>query len=98
MPEIAQFNQTIHELQERDNSEELVSVVKLYVADRAAGMLLLQDILAENEILSDSDSKLRAASSRKSALLMGKFAAEDAIESLRKRGSEPEMLPIRVPA
>jgi hypothetical protein len=70
VPELAQFNQTIHELQERDNSEELVSVVKLYVADRAAGMLLLQDILAENEILSDSDSKRRAAASgisRKSA-------------------------------
>jgi hypothetical protein len=49
-------------------------------------------------VLKIGDGPIQTTSSRKLALLMGKFAAEDAIESLRKRGSEPEMLPVRVPA
>jgi len=49
-------------------------------------------------VLKMGDGPIQSTSSRKAALLMGKFAAEDAIESLRKRGSEPEMLPIRVAA
>jgi hypothetical protein len=49
-------------------------------------------------VLKMGDGPIQTTSSRKLALLMGKFAAEDAIESLRKRGSESEMLPVRVPA
>jgi len=48
-------------------------------------------------VLKMGDGAIQTTSSRKLALIMGKFAA-DAIVSLRKRGSEPEMLPVRVPA
>jgi hypothetical protein len=49
-------------------------------------------------VLKMGDGPIQTTSSRKLALLMGKFAAEDAIESLRKSGSAPEMMAVRVPA
>ena len=49
-------------------------------------------------VLKMGDGPIQTTSSRKLALVMGKFDAEDAIESLRKRGSVPEMVAVKVTA
>jgi hypothetical protein len=49
-------------------------------------------------VLRMKGTPIQMTSSRKLALVMGKFDAEDAIESLKKRGSQPEMVAVRVTA
>ncbi len=90
--QLAEFNQTIQDLRERKGESELVTVVKLYVADKAEGMVLLQNVLADNEILSDTDMKPSADDhvSRKS------FAREQADAAVENEAlyvvAEPEQL------
>jgi len=55
LPQLAEFNRAIQKLDENDADHELVSVVKVYVADSADGMVLLQSIFAENDVLSDGE-------------------------------------------
>jgi hypothetical protein len=41
---------------------------------------------------------IQMTSNRKLALVMGKFAAEDAIKSLTNSGSSPEMMMVKITA
>ncbi|MBS1851709.1 MAG: hypothetical protein JST79_12405 [Acidobacteria bacterium] len=51
-------------------------------------------------VLRMNGGPIQMTSQRKLALVMGKFDAEAAVESLRKRGSQPELVtvPVRVRA
>jgi hypothetical protein len=49
-------------------------------------------------VLRMNSDPIQMTSNRKQALIMGKFAAEDAVRSLTRRGSEPVMMTVAVAA
>ena len=49
-------------------------------------------------MLSVDRGPIQMTSNRKLALVMGKFAAEDAINSIRNSGSNPELVMVKVSA
>jgi len=49
-------------------------------------------------VLSVDRGPIQMTSNRKLALVMGKFAAEDAINSIRNSGSNPELVMVKVSA
>jgi hypothetical protein len=49
-------------------------------------------------VLSMDRGPIQMTSNRKLALVMGKFAAEDAIKSLTNSGSSPEMMMVKITA
>jgi hypothetical protein len=58
-PQLVQINQAIDEIRQSGDDGKLLAVVKMRVVDRANGMMLLQRILAENNIVADdSDAVL----------------------------------------
>jgi hypothetical protein len=57
LPQLAKFNQAIEELSDADADPDLVPVVKVYVADVAEGMVLLQTIFDDNDVPSDGESQ-----------------------------------------
>lgn len=56
-PELAEINRALQDLGDRDKDQDLVSVVKLYVADSAEGMVLLQNVFADNDVLTEREGQ-----------------------------------------
>jgi anti-sigma factor RsiW len=87
-PQLAAIDEAVHRLLESRSEDKVMSVVKVYVADRASGLVLMQRILEDNNIPGERRVYQREAGEKRDADPQAALSGNDALYIV----AEPEEL------
>jgi hypothetical protein len=88
-PQLAQINRAIAEVRDSGDEEKLLTVVKMRVVDRADGLMLLQSVLAENNVVADDAERSLEKSEVGSVAKKSVAKGDNANGDVAKSGSAP---------